>query len=143
MVNDIQFSKGSLSVDLHADNVSEEFSNKLVILSIPQTSTNQSSGAKPTKILDLLRVTHQFVIRAYITKEGSESAKTIKDRLIQIANGAAENGGTITMTYDGDPYTGYLEKVVAIKEARDYPDEEGDSEIKYTLTLTFIKGVSI
>lgn len=143
MVNDIQFSKGNLSVDLSVDNVTEEFSNRLVVLSIPQTSQNQSGGAKPTKILDLLRITHQFVIRAYITKEGSDSAKTVKDRLIQIANGAAENGGTITMTYDGDSYTGYLEKVVAIKEARDHPDTEGDSEVKYTLTITFIKGVSI
>lgn len=143
MTNDIQFTKGGISADLHADDVSEEFSNKLIVLSIPQTSENQSSGQKETKILDLLRITRQFVIRAYIVKEGSDSAKTIKDRLINIANGASTNGGTISMTYDGDTYTGYLEKVVARKTAKDHPTTETDEEIKYELQLTFVVGTNI
>jgi len=143
MVYDIQFEKGSYSVDLHADNVSEEYTNKLVVLSLPQTATNQASGKKDTKILDLLRITHQFVIKGYIAATATKTAKDIKNDLITLANGSGEAGGEITMTYDGDTYTGYLEKVVAIKESSDSPDDESTDEVKYSLALTFIVGVEV
>lgn len=143
MTYDIQFSKGSYSVDLHSDNVSEEYTNKILVLPIPQVSANQATGPKDVKILDLLQITHQYVIRAYIVKNDTKSAKQQKDDLISIATGGGTAGGTVSMTYDGDTVYGYLEKVVAVKEARDHPDTEGDDEVKYTLTLTFVVGIQV
>lgn len=143
MSYDVQFSKGSLSVDLHSDSVSEEYKNQLVVLNLAQSSTNQASGKKDTKVLDLLRITHQFVIRAYIAKNSTKSAKQQKDDLISISNGGGINGGTVSFTYDGDTYSGYLEKVIAVKESSDHPAIESTQEAKYKLTITFVVGTSV
>lgn len=140
---DIQFSKGSLSVDLHSDSVSEEYSNKLRILPTFQNSPNQASGKKETKILDYLSITHQFIIRAYPVKNATKSAKEQKDDLRSIVNGASINGGVITFTYDGDSYTGYIEKLIVTKESKDSPDTETNQEIKYLCTITFVVGTAI
>lgn len=157
MTVDLRFTKGSYSVGIYSDNVNEEYKNKLIVLSLPQSSANQTSGKKDTKILDLLKVTHQFVIKGYLTgtttatsstndTDGGSTtltAKQIKDNLITIANGAAQAGGTISMTYDGDTYTGYLESIVAIRNADDAPTSEPEDMIKYSLQLTFVVGVSV
>lgn len=143
MTNDIQFSKGSYSVDLHSDEVNEEYNNKLIILTIPQSTDNQASGAEDNRILDLLQITHQFVITAYIAKNSTKSAKQQKDDLIQIAKGAEIDGGTVEMTFDGDTYIGYLEKIIITKKAMDSPDTESDEEIKYKLQITFVVGTSL
>ena len=143
MSYDIQFSKGSYSSDLHSDSVSEEFSNRLIVLKLPQSTTNQTSGKRDTKILDLLRITHQFIIKAYIAKNSTKSAKDQKDDLIAMANGAGTNGGVITMTFDGDSYEGYIEKIIATKESMDSPDTEADDEMKYILAITFVVGVEV
>jgi len=137
---DIVFSKGALSEGVYADSVSEEYSNKLMILNIPQTAPNQASGAKKTKILDLLRITHQFVIKSVITEESSKTAKQIKNNLKSIANGGGIAGGVVTMTYDGDSYEGYLEKIVITKEADDSANETSEQVRKYTLAITFVVG---
>jgi hypothetical protein len=157
MVADIRFTKGNYSVGVHTDNVSQEYSNKLIVLSIPQTAPNQESGAKEPKILDLLRVTKQFVIKGYLTGTATASsstndtetgstaltAKQVKDNLITIWNGGGTAGGVVTMTYDGDSYTGYIEKVVAVKKARDSPSSESVDEIKYELQITFVVGTTV
>ena len=140
---DIQFEKGSYSSDLHSDSVSEEYSNRLIVLSLPQSTTNQESGKRDAKILDLLRITHQFVIKAYIAKNSTKTAKQQKDDLISMANGAGTNGGVITMTYDGDSYEGYIEKIIATKESHDSPDTETEDEMKYALAITFVVGVAV
>jgi hypothetical protein len=142
-MSDITFSKGSFSVGVDADNVSEEYSNKLIVLSLSQTKNSQESGARTTKILDLLRITHQFVIRAYITSSSTQTAKQVKDDLFSVANGGGINGGVISMVYDGDTYTGYLERIVCVKEARDHPDTHSETEVQYNLTLTFVVGEAI
>ena len=140
MTADIVFSKGALSEGVYVQSVNEEYSNKLIILNIPQVSSNQELGSKTPKVLDLLRITNQFVIRAYITNESGKTSKVIKDNLKSIANGGGINGGTITMTYEGDSYTGYMEKLVITKEADDGASDSSEQIRKYTLTITFIVG---
>lgn len=143
MTYEIQLSKGTYSVDLHSDNVNEEYTNKLITLVLAQTSRNQGSGKKQTKILDLLRITHQFVIRAYIAANSTKTAKEQKDDLKSIANGGGETGGVVSMVYDGDTYEGYLQKITMSKSSRDSPDTESESEIKYDLSITFVVGEAV
>jgi len=139
---DIVFSKGVLSEGVYAESVNEEYKNKLIILSNSQTGPNQASGSKPTKILDLLRLTHQFVIKSVITAESGKTAKEVITNLKSIANGGGIAGGVITMTYDGDSYEGYLEKIIITKEADDSVDETSEQVRKYTLAITFVVGTT-
>ena len=143
MTYEVQFSKGSYSVDMHADNVSEEFNNKLIILNIPQVSTNQSAGKKSTNVLDLLQITHQFLIKGYVAKNSTKSGFQQKEDLLSIADGGGTNGGTISMTYDSKTYTGYLEKITVIRKPHDEPSIESKDEIRYELSITFVVGTSI
>jgi len=142
-MTDITFSKGSLSVGVYSDEVNEEYNNKLIVLSLAQTSSNQASGKKDTKILDLLRITHQFVIKAYFVKESTVTAKTQKTNLFSIANGGGTNGGTTSMVFDGDTYNGYIEKINCKTVADDSVNETSDQVRKYELTITFVVGVAI
>lgn len=141
-VGNIVFTKGSNSVEVYVNSVSDEYSNKLITLTLATTETNQSSGAKTTKVVDLLRITRQFIIKAYLTDEDTETAKQIKDRLYLIATGSGEDGGEITMNYDGDDYKGYLEKITCTQEANDHNNMTNKELAKYELTLNFLVGVS-
>ncbi len=159
MTLEVVISKGNYSVTIHVNNFSEEYANKLTILPIPQVSSNQSSGAKDTKILDLLRLTHNFIIKGSITASnvgigsnkdsgGSASLTAIecKEILKNIVNGASINGGTCTMIYDGNSYEGYIEKVVMVEESQDDPITSGYTGVdqaRYEVNLTFVEGVSI
>lgn len=141
MASDLSFVKGAITVELDASEVTEELSNKLITLSLATTSTNASSGAKDTKIIDLLRITHQYIIRAYVTASATKTAKQVKDELKSIVNGAGVNGGDITMSYDGEiDITGYIEKVTFKKTASDSPSTEAIDEIKYEVAINFIVG---
>ncbi|MFW9872076.1 MAG: hypothetical protein ACFFG0_03165 [Candidatus Thorarchaeota archaeon] len=142
-MSDITFSKGSHSVDIECGSVSEEYKNKLITLPIPQSATNQSSGKKDTKIVDLLRITHQFVIKAYICATSTLTAKQVKDKLKLIANGAETNGGVVSMVYDGDTLYGYIESLAFTKKAMDSPTTESQEEVKYEAAITFVVGVSV
>jgi len=156
MTVDVRFTKGGYSVGIETNSVSEEYTNKLIPLILAQSSTNQASGKKDTKIIDLLRITHQFVIKGYITNiadatsatndtsGGSTSltAKQIKDNLKTLATGAKTDGGEITMSYDGDDLEGYIEKIVVTNEAKDYPSSPSVDVLKYELAITFVVGVS-
>jgi len=142
---DITFTKGSITVSLFTVQVDEDLSNKIFAITPPQTNSNQSEGPKDTKIVDLLRLTHTYHIRGEITPTSTQTAKKIKDNLLLIAKGANENGGEITMTYEGDSVKGYIEKVVVSKKSQDAAETYySDDDIGvYTATIDFIKGISI
>jgi len=141
-MSDITFTKGSNSVSIEVNNVAEEFKNKLITLTLTTSGSNQSGGAKATKVVDLLRITQQYVIKGYITAEDGLTAKQKVNKLKLIANGSGENGGTTTMTYDGDSITGYIESITITKEADDSVNETSIQVVKYQLAITFVKGVS-
>ena len=118
MSNTVTFSKGSISVALRTQEVTDNLSNKLFLITPPQTASNQTTGPKDTKIVDLLRITREFILRSYITPETDKTAKSIKEDLVDIAKGASTAGGVVTMIYDGDTYTGIIEKLTIRKFER-------------------------
>jgi len=140
MAFDVTISKNGTSVGIYAEEVDEELSNKLITLTLARTSTNQSLGAKETKIIDLLRITHQIVIRGYITASSTKTAKQNKDLLKYIQNGAGANGGDTTLSYGGDDYSGYIEKINFKEVSSDNPTVEGTDQIKYEVTINFTVG---
>jgi len=145
-IGNITIVKGSLSVTLYPQEVVEEYSNKLTILPIPQTADEQENGAKDTKILDLLRLTHTLIVRGSITASASYTAKEVKAQLINIIEGASINGGTCTFTYDSDAITGYIEKFTITESSQDDPVGAGYAGLdhaRYEVNLTFVEGVSI
>ena len=156
-MSEIVISKGSYSVTIYPNQIPEEYANKLTVLPIPQTASNQSSGAKDTKILDLLRLTHTIIIKGYITASAEASsatndsggastltAKECKEILKTIIEGAGANGGTCALAYDGDTYNGYIEKVIMTEKAADDPATRANvEEGRYEINLTFVEGVAI
>jgi len=142
---EITISKGDYSVTVYATEIDEEYSNKIFNIIPPQSKSSQGSGPKDVKLVDLLRITHQIAIkRAYITASDTKTAKEVKDDLKSIFNGGDENGGEVTLTYDGDSFTGYIEKLGITEDANDEPDNyTGKDNAKYHIQITFIEGVSI
>jgi hypothetical protein len=155
-MEEIYFEKGSNKVSLYANRVDEELKNKLITLTLATSTSTQSNGAKETKIVDLLRITKQYSIKAYITKVtdavsstnctsgGSTTltAKQIKDLLKTIASGSGEDGGVITFSYDGDTIEGYIESLTFSDESKDYPSSPSNQIAKYEVAITFVKGES-
>jgi len=162
MVNDITISKGSYSVTIYALEVNDNYTNKIFVITPAQGKSNQADGSKNAKIVDLLRVTHEIVIRGYITGTDSKTAKTVKQDLVNIWKGAATAGGTVSLTYDynakafgntsatnTNPITGYIEKVNFKDVAMDEPSDLQSNPSNYTdvakfeVSITFIEGTSI
>lgn len=142
----INFSKGAISVDIQTQEVTENLTNKLFLITPPQTKSNQSEGVKDTKIVDLLRITREWILRSYITPTSTKTAKNIKEELISLTEGAGTNGGTITMTYDEDAFTGTIEKLTITENSRDILSGESnlnEDSVRYDVTLTFVKGIQI
>ena len=46
---EVTISKGSFSATIYANQVSEEYSNKIFLITPPQTANNQASGPKDVK----------------------------------------------------------------------------------------------
>lgn len=143
MVNEITLTKGAFTVTIGTAEIDENYSNKLSLITPPQVKNNQDSGPKDNKIIDLLRVTHEFLIRGYLTGTASKTAKEVREDLRNIFKGAQAKGGVVTMVYDGDSYTGYIEKVGCKEVASDEPGTMPEDAVKYSVQVTFVEGVSI
>jgi len=145
MASNITLSKGGTSVTIYSTRVDEEYKNKLFPITPPQTKSNQSSGPKSTKIVDLLRVTHYLNIKGWI------QTATDKENLVTIFRGAGLNGGTVTLAYDDcvglagstDSITGYVEECTVSEESQDNPTYSGDDHGRYEVEVKFLEGVNI
>jgi hypothetical protein len=156
MTAEITFEKGNYLMTVFSDTVAENLTNKLFYITPPQSKGNQGSGKKETKVVDLLRITHQFVIKGYICGSATTdtypaklsgaaqdlTAKQVKDYLKNIAEGGETAGGTVTMTYDGDTYNGYIEKLNFVEKAIDSIETSIKDAVWYEVSVTFVKGVS-
>lgn len=144
MVTEISISKGSYNVTIYATEVNDNLDNKLFNISPPTGKSNQDSGPKDTKIVDILRITRQInITQGAITGTSLLTAKQVKDQLITMFKGAGEKGGVCTMTYDGDSHTGVIEKLTFIQTASDEPDSPEEDYAKYRLQMNFIVGTTI
>jgi len=143
MSNEITLTKGSTSVTVYARRIAENYSNKLFLIT-PATSTKTHDvGHKDTRVVDLLRITHQLVLQCYITGSATKTAKQIKDDLVIIYDGGGINGGVSTMVYDGDSIKGYLEKLNFVEISADNPSTTIKDFAKYEVTITFVEGVAV
>ena len=141
MTSNITISKGGITVTVITNEVTEEDANKLMVLPIPQTSQNQSSGPKDTKIVDLLRITHTIVVKGYITPTDTLTAKEVKDNLRSLARGASTTGGPCSVVYDSDTYNMYIEKLIIAEKPTDYSDSSTPDIIKYEVAITLVEGI--
>lgn len=137
---EVTISKNSVSVTIYAREVVDNLNNNIFSIKVPQAKQNQSSGPKSTKIIDLLRITREFLISGVITATASKTAKQVKDDLYNIAEGAGADGGVVTLVYDGDSIDGIIEKVTAKEEPSDAPSPEPEDFAKYDVQINFLKG---
>lgn len=162
--SEITISKGSYSVTVYASKagVADNYTNKLFQITPPQTKSNQTDGPSESRTVDLLRVTHQMVIKGFITGTSDKTAIEVKQDLVNIWKGAEAQGGEVSLTYDGNasgfgsasdtnsnPISGYIEKVTFTDDAMDEPTDfvsakENYSDIvKFGVSITFLEGVEI
>jgi len=143
MVNELTFAKGEKTVTVYTDTIAENFTNKIFIITPAQSSANQASGPKDNKIVDLLRIVHQFVIKGYIIGTVSKTVKEVKEDLVSIYEGAGTTGGVTTLTFDTDTYDGFIEKLNVVEKAEDSPATSIKDYARYEVAITFVEGVSI
>ena len=151
----ITLSKGSYSVTIQTVEVDDNYANK-VIDKIPTVTPpqNQSSGHTNKKIIDLLDITHEILIRGEITPTASKTAEEIRDDLISMMDGAGVSAGSgsdlhITVTYGSNTYNMFMTKLAIKEKARDYSpgsdalEKSNYQEVsKYTVQVTLIEGVA-
>ena len=164
MANNITISKGSYSVTIYASKaaVADNYTNKLFQITPPQTKDNQTSGPSESRTVDLLRITHQMVIKGFITGTDTKTAIEVKQELVNIWKGAEAQGGEVSLTYDGNasgfgnaaatdtnPISGYIEKVTFTDDAMDEPTDFVSAKenyadiVKYGVSITFLEGVEV
>ena len=140
-VSEISLSKGSYSVTVYVESVSDNLKNQLLVLATPTVSQLQSNGPSGTKVADFLRITRSFLIKGYILSNSDKS------NLVNIMNGAGITGSVITLNYDsgGDKtsFEGYIESCVITQESSDEPSDEPDDYAKFAVTITFIEGTKM
>ncbi len=143
MVNDLTLAKGGITVTIYTDTIAENFTNKIFIITPAQSTANQASGQKDNKIVDLLRIVHQLVIKGYIAGTATKTAKEVKAELVSIYKGAATAGGVTTLTYDVNTYDGFIEKLNVVEKAEDSPAETIRDSARYEVAITFVEGIAI
>jgi len=139
--DNIVLSKGAYSVTLFTTETSENGDNKLIVIPIPTTKTNQSAGQKETKVVDLLRITNTLHLVTYITNLGGVTANTIKQNLITMFKGAGTTGGAISLTYDNSTYDVFIQKWTIQKLHVPTGTATATTDVPYyTVTLDFVVG---
>ncbi len=143
MAKEVSLTKGGITVTIETESVVSDYSNKIFVITPAQTVGGQENGPRPIRIVDLLRVNHQVVIKGHLTSDAD------KLKLVNIFRGAGENGGEITLSFDGilgldgssDSITGYLEKcVITEDQASKDPTTTHTDQAKYPVALTFVEG---
>ena len=131
-------SKGAFSVTIQVEEISDDYSNQIKAIVIGTTKQKQELGATDNKIIDLLKITHQMVVRGILI------SSTERNSLISIMKGAETFGGPATLTYVGypnSPLDVYVEKIMIIEKAID-KNADGSTQKKYEVQITLLEGVS-
>lgn len=145
-VNDnITLAKGSYSVTLETFSDAENIKNNLTIIPGVTAINNQTGTPTKSKIVDLLRLSHTWSFGCSITATDTKSAKTIKNELIILVEGARTDGGEITMTYEDETYSVYIEDCVIKKVNNDNTvvNSLDTQSVEYDVTLTIVEGEKV
>lgn len=141
--DDITLAKGALSVSLWTSSDAENFKNALQVIPGIVSPDNQNAGVKKPSVVDLLRITHTYVFECYIYHTAALPAKTVKDNLISIFNGANVNSTPATLTYEDTSIDVFTEDLVIKGISNDNAVENGytgDDSAEYQVTLTVVEG---
>lgn len=144
--DDIVLSKGVYSVTIFTTKPTENFKNELKVIAPVKAPGSQSETLGPATVVDLLRITHTFVIGGYITATETKTAKRVKDDLVAIMRGGGQNGaGAVDLTYDGDNLKVFIKDLVIIKTPNDNASAgySGKDSGEYQITLTLTEGEGI
>jgi hypothetical protein len=141
-MQEITIKKGVYEITIYASKVVEKLRNRMFIFTPGTGRNNFEAGRKETRLINLLRVTHEININiGYICGTSTKSAKEVKDELKEVFEGASESG-TITLEYSGDTYTGFIEDLTFGEYAKDFEDD-GDfpeDSVRYELQMNFVVG---
>jgi hypothetical protein len=149
----ITLSKGAYTVKIYPDTMDENFDNKLFVITPPQSPGNQDEGKKDTKIVDLLRITHTYKIKGYLTNDSSgKTAYQEKNDLAEMANGARTTGGAVSVNIDPEnpdaeraTISAYIEKLSISDKSMDIDSTKtySDDIVKYIIDITLVEGISV
>ena len=132
----IIITKGS-TVTIQSAEYSDDYSNEVKLIPGVTTTQNQASGNKPTKVIDLLKITHTIVIRGYLT------SVTDRNTLITIYKGGGVAGGpcSITITdYPNSPLSMFISKCMITYSAK---DRDSANQKMFDVQITLIEGEGI
>jgi len=141
--DDIKLTKGIYSVTLFTNESTENFKNALTVKPSVISPAKQSSGSKKAMVVDLLRITHTFVIHCYIVRSGSKTAKEIKRHLIKIFEGGGVGSSPVKLTYEDEEFDVFFEDCVIKKINNDNIVETNPNisdSAEYSVTLTLVEG---
>jgi len=140
-VNECTLSKGAYTATIYSVEITEDLSNKLSVITPPTGKQNQDGGAKPSKVVDLLRITRKFLIKGYLT------GNTDKAALINIIKGGGLKGGVVTFSYpdgaDATSFNVFIESSKIKQISTDEPDSASDDSIRYDIDITLVEGTTI
>lgn len=81
---------GANEFTLYAERVEEDWQKNLIIIEIPQSTSNQGLGPKASRILDLLKLSKSITFTGFISSNDLSTYRAWR-----------ETGGTFTVSYDG------------------------------------------
>ena len=143
MTNEITIAKGGVTVTIQTTEVAENYANKITIIRPPQTKQKQDAGPVEPKVIDLLMITHELLVRGHISASASKTAQEVKEQLITIFKGGDTTGGAPIVTYAGDAFNMYLEKLLITEKSMDETGTLGQEVAKYDVQVTCSEGKSI
>lgn len=141
--DDIVLAKGNKSVTLWTISDAENFKNVLTVIPGIVAPSNQGDGVKKPSIVDLLRITHTLQFECYIYHTAALSAKTVKDNLIAIFNGASVSSTPAILTYEDNSIDVFVEDLVIKGISNDDAVDAGytgDDSAEYHVTITLVEG---
>lgn len=141
-MTNVTISKGSYTVTIHTVEATEDYANQINVRPLPQTKQKQSTGPKGTKVSDLLKITHTLLIRGWINKTATKTAKQVLDELKSIFKGADVSGSPATIVYDGDSLSMFPEKLTIIKKPLRRPESPSKAIAQYQVQIQLTEGTS-
>ncbi len=130
-------------VIINVNEIDDARSNKLFNISPARGTQEHSLGPDDAIIVNLLRVTRTLVMTGYVTATSTQTAKQVKSNIINIYEGitGGNNNKGVRLVYDGENIQGVIEKLAINEKPHDEPTSPPEEMIKYTVQITFTKGI--